>query len=188
MPKKGVRARLLAQRRLLLPDEFLRHSRALQERFLASPVYRSAGSVALYSPVHGEAGTDIVFRSALEDEKVAVFPEVVGDHLVFRRVSSLHQLKPGGFGVLEPGIICPEVDVRNIDVVVVPAVGFDLSGNRIGYGKGYYDRALHLLEGSGRLAGFSFDFQVLEEIAGEPHDVKVDWIFTESRVVQVSRK
>jgi 5-formyltetrahydrofolate cyclo-ligase len=70
---------------------------------------------------------------------------------------------------------------------VVPGVAFDRSGRRIGYGKGYYDKTLHVLEGSGRLVAFCYDFQLFEEIVGEPHDVTMDIIVTETTVVRVNK-
>jgi 5-formyltetrahydrofolate cyclo-ligase len=60
-----------------------------------------------------------------------------------------------------------------------------MNGRRIGYGKGYYDRTLHHLEGTGRLIGFSFEFQLVDEIVGEPHDVALDLIITERRMLPV---
>jgi 5-formyltetrahydrofolate cyclo-ligase len=70
------------------------------------------------------------------------------------------------------------------DVVVLPGIAFDLKGHRIGYGKGYYDKTLHRLEGQGRLVGLCYDFQLVEMITGEPHDVKMDLIISEKRIVR----
>ena len=103
----------------------------------------------------------------------------------FRRVSGLDELVPGRYGIPEP--VGEVWDPVRADVIVVPGVAFDLSGHRIGYGKGYYDKALHRLEGLGRLVGFCYDFQLVEEIVGEPHDVTMDFIVTELRVVRVNK-
>lgn len=189
MPKSAIRTRLLTQRRSLSLEEVSAHSRSLQLRFLDSLLFKEATTIGIYSPIQGEVMTDLVFDAAITAGKKVLYPEVEGLELVFRQVMDREQqLNKGAFGVLEPDGSCPAVHLSETDVVIVPAVGYDFSGNRIGYGKGYYDRALHSLEGSGNLVGFCFDFQLLEDIAGEPHDVKVDWIFTESRVVQICRK
>jgi 5-formyltetrahydrofolate cyclo-ligase len=74
---------------------------------------------------------------------------------------------------------------QNADLIVVPGIAFDVMGRRIGYGKGYYDRALHDLEGEGKLVGFCYDFQLVDEIIGEPHDVTMDMIITDKRVVRL---
>ena len=78
---------------------------------------------------------------------------------------------------------CDAYDPCEADLIVLPGVAFDTKGKRIGYGKGYYDKALHSLEGQGKLIGFCYDFQLVDDIAGEPHDVKMDLLITEKRVV-----
>jgi 5-formyltetrahydrofolate cyclo-ligase len=92
-------------------------------------------------------------------------------------------LHRGAFSVPEPDGACSVHSPEEADLIVVPGVAFDLRGRRIGYGKGYYDRALHQLEGRGRLVGFCYDFQVVDEIAAECHDVMMDLIVTERRVI-----
>ena len=68
--------------------------------------------------------------------------------------------------------------------IVIPGIAFDMTGKRIGYGKGYYDRTLHHLEGEGKLVGFCYDFQLVDAIAGEPHDVLMDLLITDKRVIR----
>lgn len=185
MPKRAHRAAVLARRRELTPSQVVSLSLALQRRFLELPEYQSAGELALYAPIQGEVGTAEVAAAALAAGKKLLYPAVVGDDLKFCRVGALSELTPGRFGILEP---CgPGCDPAGADLLVVPGVAFDMEGRRIGYGKGYYDRALHRLEGSGKLVAFCYDFQLLQEIVGEPHDVTMDLIVTESRVVRVNK-
>ena len=187
MPKHTLRLHLMQERKALAPAAREEFDRLIQKRFLESPLFAAAQRLALYAPVQGEVDTSVVFEVARDAGKTVFFPVVQGNSLVFRSVSTILQLKRGTFGVLEPDDTCPAVDPCVADVVVVPGVGFDPAGTRIGYGKGYYDRSFHALEGSGRLAAFSYELQVVDSIAGEPHDVAVDWIFTETRTIRVSR-
>ena len=85
----------------------------------------------------------------------------------------------GKFGVREPAATCEEIPLNKFDLMLVPGVAFDLSGNRLGRGQGFYDRIL--AEASGIKCGVAHDFQLLEKIPAEPHDAKVDFIFTPSR-------
>ncbi|HEY2329533.1 MAG TPA: 5-formyltetrahydrofolate cyclo-ligase [Verrucomicrobiae bacterium] len=85
----------------------------------------------------------------------------------------------GKFGVREPAASCVEFPLDKFDLVLVPGVAFDLSGNRLGRGQGFYDRLLGKI--SGVKCGVAYDFQLLEQIPAEPHDAKVDFIFTPSR-------
>ena len=88
----------------------------------------------------------------------------------------------GKFGVREPAVNCEEIPLNKFDLVLVPGIAFDLSGHRLGRGQGFYDRIL--TEASGIKCGVAYDFQLLEEIPTEPHDAKVDFIFTPSRCVK----
>ena len=88
----------------------------------------------------------------------------------------------GKFGVREPAAGCAEIPLNQFDLVLVPGMAFDLSGNRLGRGKGFYDRILS--EASGVKCGVGYDFQLLEKIPSEPHDAKVNFIVTPSRCVR----
>ena len=185
MPKRALRAASLAKRRELTPQQVNSLSLALQRRFLELPEFQSSCVLALYAPIRNEAETAAVASEALATGRTLLYPAVHGDDLRFCRVADPEELVSGCFGILEPaGEACPPGDA---DLIVIPGAAFDLCGRRIGYGKGYYDRALHQVEGSGKLVGFCYDFQLFEEIVGEPHDVTMDLIVTELRVVRVNK-
>ena len=88
----------------------------------------------------------------------------------------------GKFGVREPAAGCAEMPLDQFDLVLVPGMAFDLSGNRLGRGRGFYDRLLEKV--SGIKCGVGYDFQLLEKIPAEPHDAKVDFMLTPSRCVR----
>ena len=183
MPKNRMRQSILARRRSLVGDE--RHAADLraQQHLLECPAFAAAKSVALYAPVHGEVATEFVREQTFTRGIRLVYPAVHRGHIQFRTVTSNGDFIRGAYGIAEPGPDCPVVATDDIDLIVVPGVAFDLRGHRIGYGKGYYDRALHHLEGQGRLAGLCYSFQLVEEIAGEPHDVVMDMIISDTKVV-----
>jgi 5-formyltetrahydrofolate cyclo-ligase len=85
----------------------------------------------------------------------------------------------GKFGMREPAASCPKFPLNQFDLILVPGMAFDLNGNRLGRGQGFYDRLLE--NASGIKCGVGYDFQLLEKIPVEPHDVKVDFVFTPSR-------
>lgn len=157
----------------------------IQQAFVALPVFAMAHVVALYSSIGGEVETGEVLEEALKEGKIVLFPVVCGDHLRFIRVSDSSEMVEGAFGIAEPCVTGEAYAPENADLVVVPGVAFDRTGKRIGFGKGYYDKALHHLEGSGKLVGFCYDFQLVDEIVAEPHDVAVDVIITEKRVLDL---
>jgi 5-formyltetrahydrofolate cyclo-ligase len=92
----------------------------------------------------------------------------------------------GKFGVREPAASCVEIPLDKFDLVLVPGVAFDLQGNRLGRGQGFYDRLLK--NTSGIKCGVGYDFQLLEKIPAEPHDAKVNFILTPARCVKAGKK
>jgi 5-formyltetrahydrofolate cyclo-ligase len=92
----------------------------------------------------------------------------------------------GKLGVREPAASCAEIPLNQFDLILVPGMAFDLSGNRLGRGQGFYDRLLE--NASGIKCGVGYDFQLLEKIPAEPHDAKVDFILTPTRCVKAGKK
>ncbi len=176
---------MLERRSALSPDLWLSLSSLVQQRFLASELFARAMTLALYVPVRCEVDTADVMGAALAGGKKLILPVVHGEGLLFREITGVHDLAVGAFGIAEPVASCPERLPEEADCIVIPGVAYDRSGRRIGYGKGFYDRTLHHLEGMGRLVGFCFDFQLVEEIFGEPHDVALDLIITERQALSV---
>jgi 5-formyltetrahydrofolate cyclo-ligase len=89
------------------------------------------------------------------------------------------EIVTGKFGVREPGSSCAEIALDKFDLVLVPGLAFDRAGNRLGRGRGFYDRLL--VETSGIKCGVGYDFQLLEKIPAEPHDAKVNFVVTPTR-------
>ncbi|TLM65201.1 MAG: 5-formyltetrahydrofolate cyclo-ligase [Deltaproteobacteria bacterium] len=183
MPKRPIREKFLAARRHCSAETCLGLSLLIQERFLGSAPYRQAGVVGLYSPVLNEVQTEQVARQCLADAKRLVYPRVSGEALRFMEVSSLAELVPGRFGILEP----PEgreVPMREVDLLVVPGVAFDLVGHRLGYGKGYYDRALAASRADLERVGFAYEFQVVAQLPAAGHDRRLTGLVTEQRMLR----
>ena len=186
MPKSILRKALLVRRLALSPPEQSVAADRIQDLFLAMPEYLAAGSVAMYCAVKNEVSTERVMSHALLTGKALFLPAVEGDEMFFRRVVDLKDLVAGRFGIKQPSVDCPAADPEEIDLIVIPGVGFDLAGQRIGYGKGYYDRVLHRLEGKGALTAFCYEFQIVASLAGEQHDVNMDRIITEQRLINTA--
>jgi 5-formyltetrahydrofolate cyclo-ligase len=93
-------------------------------------------------------------------------------------------LEVGAYNILEPKQESIEqVDVESIDLIIVPGVVFDESGNRIGHGKGYYDRLLNDSQNIPNI-GLTFELQMIDNIESEKHDEKIDVIITEDRIMK----
>ena len=183
MPKRSIRETLLKQRRHLSLDTCLAKSLQAQARLMTSKEFTAAAIIALYQPVFNEVFTEAIFHGSRQAGKVVVYPRVRGTALEFVRVDELAGLVPGRFGILEP-VGTEQVAVAAIDLMVVPGVAFDPGGHRLGYGKGFYDRALHAQPLGGVLVGLAFDFQIVPELPAESHDIPMDLLVTEERIIQ----
>lgn len=184
MPKKSIRERILARRRHLSAQTCLAESMLVQERFLGLPEYAAASSLALYSPIFNEVFTEEIFRRARAEGKRVAYPRVRGEHLEFIEVAEAGHLVPGAFGVLEPASGAP-IPLGELDLVAVPGVAFDQCGYRLGYGKGFYDRAIHLQGRSGSLVGLCFEFQMIESLPVQDHDIAMDLLVSDERLLRL---
>jgi 5-formyltetrahydrofolate cyclo-ligase len=184
MLKQKLRQLILARRRSLSALEAGASALIIQKAFIASAEFSRARTVGLYAPIQNEVDTTEVLIEALASSRTVLYPVVCGERLEFRRVLAPDRLCTGAFGIAEPDASCQVRDPQEADLIVVPGIAFDATGKRIGYGKGYYDKALHHLEGKGKLVGFCYDFQLVETIAGKPHDVTMDLLITDKRVIR----
>lgn len=142
----------------------------------AHPAFRAATTVLLYHSLKDEVDTHEFIRKWSREKRI-LLPVVVGDDLELRLYTRPEDLKPGAYGIEEPtGELF--TDYADIDFIAVPGVAFDRNGNRLGRGKGYYDRLLPRIP-SAYKAGICFPFQLVEEVPAEPFDIRMDEIITQ---------
>lgn len=149
------------------------------------PQLRSAHTILFYAPLADELDVWPLLEKLLKSPAVCALPSFDAETQTYaaRRVCNLEtDIFTGKFGVSEPHPECETVPLNRFDLVLVPGLAFDLSGNRLGRGKGFYDRIL--AAASGVKCGVAYDFQLLESLPTEPHDAKVNFIFTPSRCVR----
>lgn len=142
-------------------------------------------TVASYWPIASECETQLLNARIHAIGAQVGFPTVVGGgRLIFRQHSPGDCLVDGEFGTREPA---PSMPAVRPDLIVLPMVGFDRSGMRLGYGRGYYDSAISNLREAGqqpKLLGIAFSVQEVETIPAEPHDVRLDYIVTEKETLE----
>ena len=143
-------------------------------------LFRQASCVALYHAIPGEVQT-AGFIEKWFDKKSLFLPLVINDHLRLLPYKGNEHLTPGVFGILEPTDIEATSPQSDIDLIIVPGVAFDRQLNRMGRGKGYYDRLLSTLQAP--KIGICFDFQLQDSVPVEPFDKRMDMIITEKEVI-----
>lgn len=184
MPKRSLRQQMLARRRALGRDEWLRSSRQAQQSLLGLAEFGRADCVALYAAAHNEVDTGLILEVAFQLGKRVLYPAVCGHDMVMRQVERLDQLRPGCFGILEPCRNGIDHQADEADLIIVPGVAFDLTGHRIGYGKGYYDRFLQHPGRRAVLVGLCHDFQLIDgNIPADRHDMRMELVVTDQRII-----
>ncbi len=145
--------------------------------------FKQSRMLLVYISTSMEVDTSGLIRDCFEKGMKIVVPKVspTSRILTLREIQSLgdDQLEMGSFGILEPvDQKTNEVAVGDIDCVVVPGLAFDTSGNRLGRGKGYYDRLLSSLSPGVCRIGLAFDCQYVNMVPTEPHDIPVQIVLT----------
>lgn len=152
---------------------------------LALPEYVSAQTIMIYLGFNSEVPTLDLAARILNSGKRLVVPLCHEDNIIPCIVTDLEQdISPGKWGIPEPrrDRICTLPPVE-IDLVIVPGVAFDLQGNRLGYGKGYYDRFLPQLREGVLTVGLGFSCQIVEEMETDEYDYKITLLITENSVI-----
>ena len=181
--KAGLRKHMLALRRAMSIIEKEEAERRMAKRLLARAEVQRATTICIYLSTSDEADTLHVVEQLFRLEKTVVVPKAENMALSPYKISSLNDVAPGSFGILEPISSCLRVLSSDIDIFIVPCVAWDMRGFRLGYGKGYYDRLLRGI--SVPRIGLAFDVQCLAEVPRTSYDVPVTHVVTETRTVSI---
>ena len=182
MDKESIRQRLLSERSKLSASEVHKKSRQITDRLLSSELLGNDEIIMSYHAFRNEVETAEINRILLDAHESILLPYTDEKFMIYPCVFDKHtELKPDRFGVMVPKPlhiedICPQV-------VILPCVGIDLNGNRIGFGKGCYDRFFSNHSKIRKIA-LAYDFQVLNEIHSDLNDVPANFIVTETRIIK----
>ena len=180
--KQNLRERILTLLRNQKEEERLRKSSIILKKLFKLKAFTSAKLVLFYASFDGEVYTFEMIKKAQQLGKKIGLPKVnpVERSLVPVLVEDIEKdLKSGPYGIQEPKYLKRnQLDLENIDMVIVPGVAFDKSKNRLGRGGGYYDRFLRKLSPSVSTVALAFDFQIVERLPQEHHDVLVSYVLS----------
>jgi 5-formyltetrahydrofolate cyclo-ligase len=185
--KKTLRKEVLKKRDAIPPDVRKKKDALIKENLLSMPEFISARTVLFYASFRSEAGTFEMMTASLGRGKRIVLPKVDRERHMLRlyEVKDVNELSPGHMGIPEPSL--PDermISPDDVDLIVIPGAGFDIGGNRIGYGEGYYDILLSQRRKKMPVVALAYEEQVIDSIPAEAHDVKVDMIITDKRVIR----
>ena len=184
-PKDLLRAEALARRAKLSAADRVAFSVLITERVLPFAPQMKGGPVGGFWPIRTEIDPRPSLKRLSELGLRAALPVVMPSGLIFRTWNMSEALIEGPFGLSEPDATAPEVSPV---ALLVPLAAFDRRGHRIGYGAGYYDRAIARLSAIGPLftIGVAFSVQEIDRVPEEPHDRALDVIVTERETIRIS--
>ena len=182
--KARLRKQLLDARDSISQDFINITSKQIQDNLRKVDFFRNAKSIGAYYSIGSEVKTLDILQETLKSGKVLSLPKVVKKDLVFKKINSLSDLEQGNFSVMEPKEECE--DVKKIDVIIVPAIALTIDGYRLGYGFGYYDR--YLSGKKSKTIALSYSKQIIKSFQRSDHDIKIDCIVTEDKVIMSKRK
>ena len=179
MTKKELREHYIHKRLSLSEEEKSKSDAIIFSKLVKLSLFKECDCVLTYVSTATEVDTKSFIEFALMKGKTVAVPrcDIKSDKMTFYRISSLKDLEKGFFNILEPNRFCIEqIDLKNA-FCVVPGVVFDKSGNRIGYGKGYFDR--YLTEHNLKSVGLCYKDFLVDELPVEGFDKAVDYVLTD---------
>ncbi len=186
--KSRLRSEVIRKRDAIPLEVKKAKDRMIRERLSGLGEYRNAGTVMLFASFRTEVDTIPIIRDALMQGKRVVLPKVdsAKKELGLYNIRSVDELIPGFLGIPEPGVVeGRKVAPEELELIVMPGVAFDERGGRLGYGGGYYDRLGAGLRHRPPLVAVAYEEQVISEVPVADHDIRVDKIVTDRRVIEV---
>jgi len=184
LEKKKLRNCIQDKRSALSIKEREIKSKAAAEKFFSTRNYIKAKNILIYYPFRSEINTKIIIEDALNKGKKIILPKVDKNKLNLYFVSNLKdQLEKGAYCIMEPApLLCERARVTDIDLAVIPGIGFDKNFNRLGYGGGFFDRLFPYLPKRVKKVALCFDIQIMPDIPVTRNDKKIDILITESKI------
>lgn len=180
--KESIRELIIKKRNLLAEEDVKEKSRVIGQLLLKLSEYNNSRTIMFYVSIGTEVFTHDLIRESLKGKTVVV-PKVAHNEILPSVIIDFDNLVASGkFRIPEPigvmGIAC-----KNIDLVLVPGIAYDRIGHRLGYGLGMYDKFLRQVPRAVKI-GLAFDFQVVDKIPAQIHDIPVDYVITEKRLIK----
>ena len=183
--KNQIRKNLISKRKNLSNEEVLEKSKKIKNKLFNLNELKQASTILFYVSYNNEVNTHEMIKELLTGNKTIVVPisNKKNRSLNLSKLNKWDDLSIGSYNILEPKKDrIYGVNIDSIDLIIVPGVGFDENGNRIGHGKGYYDKLLKNSKHATSI-GLSFECQIVEKIPTGKYDLPVDKIVTEKRVI-----
>ena len=177
--KQIIRNNISAIKKTLSKEKIADMSGKICNHLLQTSFFRKANCIALYNAMNDEVQTSGIIEK-WHNRKRIVLPVISGENIQFCEYTGKDNMVKNAFNIHEP-ISTKVIPTEEIDLFIVPGVAFDHKRNRLGRGKGYYDKYMAGINIP--MIGICFDFQLIKSIPAEEHDIKMDMIITENHII-----
>lgn len=184
MDKKILRKRLIESRKSLDKTEKAKWDKIISEKIINSDYFKNAEQVLIFSSTDDEFDTRYIIERCRPLYKRVFYPLCIDSEgkMEFYKVDSVGDLQVGMYNILEPKSTCKKYIPQDNDLIIVPCLSADRHKNRMGYGKGYYDRFLK--DFNGMSVSPCYDILLEDEIPTDKYDMKINIIVTDKEVIQ----
>lgn len=185
LEKKELRKQLLEIRGSIAIEDISEKSRIITEELLSLDEVIEAETIMIYMSFRNEVDTKGLFKELIKRGKRVVAGRCIKStrEIIPVIVDGMESFEDGNYGILEPSLDNDRVNIEDIDVVIVPGVGFDRTLNRIGFGAGYYDRFLSKLRPDSKKIAICYDEQIVSKVPTGRYDLKMDMVITDKEVI-----
>ena len=177
--KKHIREENLKKRDSLSDLQRNKKNDGIKKNLCLLGEFRSAKIIHCYISKDEEVETRKIIQNSRKN-KIVLIPSVKNDRLISTKFISFSNLRKSRLGVLEPKN--PIISDTHPDIILIPGIAFDRKGNRIGHGEGFYDRFLDGFHAT--KIGLAYDFQIVDSVPQEPHDIQMDYIVTDKDIIR----
>jgi 5-formyltetrahydrofolate cyclo-ligase len=183
--KDYLRKKLINKRKKLSKLDVNNKSLIIEKKLFNLDEFKNSNNILFYVSYDNEVYTHDMIKKCLSMKKNIIVPisDLINKELILSKIERWDDLKKGSYNILEPTKKNEnKINLKDIKIILIPAIAFDINGNRIGHGYGYYDKLLKKSNNALHI-GLAFDFQIVDRINFDKHDVPVDKILTEKRII-----
>ncbi len=181
--KKDIRKKIKNKLKDLTIKQIIDNSKIIEQTLNKTYEFKSAKKIGIYNSIDKEVITKKIIFKLLDEKKEVLLPKMENDKLIFLKTKSLKNLNKGPYGILEP-FHANSLSIP--DLIILPAIALDKNGNRIGRGKGYFDRYLNKNPHIKTIC-LIHDLQIIKKITPEKHDKKIDIVISEKQIIKTNQ-
>lgn len=184
--KQALRTKIALLKKGHSPEALKEKSERIKQLLFQITEFKASNTILFYASLSGEVQTKGMIEHALSIGKRVALPKISGERMSLHKISTWDELEKNGMGIPEPKG-SNGIPLEEICLIVVPGIAFDRAGNRLGRGKGYYDRLLSEADADTPRIALAFSFQIADSVPTAANDQKVHKIITEDGTIECKK-